>query len=978
MRSRTPSILVAASILATFVMVSSEVGPAPRVVAADGAWTTYRGGAARIGVADSAGPAGSPLELWRVQTQNIINSEPAVVGGVVYIGSNDGSLYALDAATGNEHWHFTTGDAVSSSPAVADGVVYVGSADGNLYAVDATTESERWRSTGAREDASPAVADGVVYSGSANGNLYAVDAGTGATLWSTPLGAEASRSPAVAEGSVYIGSGDSVVHAVDAATGAERWAFQADAGTISTPVVADGVVYECAFEDAANALYALDAATGAERWRFSTESGESVWVPIVDGGMVYTPSSDGRLYALDATTGEVVWQFQTGDVVDSSATLADGVIYMLSNDRHLYALNAASGEELWQLEVDGGADKGPSVVDGIAYFGTQAGTVWAVGEGGPAAAASPVADASARATDTVAEVSTNVLPEMPADDPGPPLWEASGPKLAGSATGNPPVVAPDGNIWVPSSNDSVFWIFAPDGTYLESWGTPGTGDGQFDFTRSDGSEFGDVAFDTDGTFYVADVGNHRIEKFDPGRRFVSAWGSFGQDDGQFSSPNNVATDGRGHIYVGDDGRADVQAFTSDGEFIRSFGSGEGSTDASWFVAVDPVSEDVLVAVDSTVLRYSSDGQLISSMDAPFDQPICLDVDATGNVYVGGDVGRVNEGTPDSVVVVDATGTLVRRLAMTGDCPGVTPDGSLLLIDHYDWDHIEAFGLSPVGTATQPSANAPELEPSLQMLWETALANDGWGVAIDPTGEIWVSTSDSVFEVFDREGNYLRTFGTPGREDGQLDLVNEYGNWGGVAFRPDGGFYVSDTGNQRIQEFDADGDFVRAAGSFGAGDGQFHGPDNIDVDDAGNVYVMDPQREDIQVFDSDLDYLRTFGSGEVGPFFDVDPDGTVYAADEGNMALMAYRPDGSKEAVGSVAGLMSFITGIEHTPQGRTFVASELSGGSVSGPENLAELGPDGTVIHLWPDGGWNFAIDPAGDRVYMVTDKLRAYALPAE
>jgi hypothetical protein len=55
---------------------------------------------------------------------------------VLYAGSSDGHVYALDASNGTELWRFVTGDSVTSSPAVADGVVYIGSADDRLYAFD--------------------------------------------------------------------------------------------------------------------------------------------------------------------------------------------------------------------------------------------------------------------------------------------------------------------------------------------------------------------------------------------------------------------------------------------------------------------------------------------------------------------------------------------------------------------------------------------------------------------------------------------------------------------------------------------------------------------------------------------------------------------------------------------------------------------------------------------------------------------------
>jgi len=70
-----------------------------------------------------------------------VDSSPAVANGIIYVGSRDKNLYAIDAVTGNEKWRFTTGDWVDSSPAVANGIVYVGSNDKNLYAIGANAVS---------------------------------------------------------------------------------------------------------------------------------------------------------------------------------------------------------------------------------------------------------------------------------------------------------------------------------------------------------------------------------------------------------------------------------------------------------------------------------------------------------------------------------------------------------------------------------------------------------------------------------------------------------------------------------------------------------------------------------------------------------------------------------------------------------------------------------------------------------------------
>ncbi len=120
---------------------------------------------------------GDLKEKWAYKTRGQIDSSPAVTGDVVYVGSADGNVYALDAVSGAKKWAFRTGNNVASSPAVVGGVVYVGSADGNVYALDAASGAKKWTyRTGNPVLSSPAVTGGVVYVVSTDGNVYALDA----------------------------------------------------------------------------------------------------------------------------------------------------------------------------------------------------------------------------------------------------------------------------------------------------------------------------------------------------------------------------------------------------------------------------------------------------------------------------------------------------------------------------------------------------------------------------------------------------------------------------------------------------------------------------------------------------------------------------------------------------------------------------------------------------------------------------------
>ena len=80
------------------------------------AQTTFHGNIARTGVYDSAGPTTSATVEWTFKTEGPVIGSPAVAGGVVYIGSSDGHLYAIDQATGQQKWKDDTGEPVVSSP----------------------------------------------------------------------------------------------------------------------------------------------------------------------------------------------------------------------------------------------------------------------------------------------------------------------------------------------------------------------------------------------------------------------------------------------------------------------------------------------------------------------------------------------------------------------------------------------------------------------------------------------------------------------------------------------------------------------------------------------------------------------------------------------------------------------------------------------------------------------------------------------
>jgi outer membrane protein assembly factor BamB len=197
---------------------------------------------------------GSGTLDWRYQTGDASISSPAVVNGVVYVGSNDSYVYALKASSGTLLWRYQTGTFVISSPAVVNGTVYVGSEDSYVYALKASSGTLLWRyQTGNAVRTKPAVVNGVVYIGTDDFNIYALNASGGTLLWRYQTGNFVS-SPAVVNGTVYVGSEDSYVYALNASGGTLLWRYQTGNGVYSTPTMVNGVVYVSSADDSAYAL----------------------------------------------------------------------------------------------------------------------------------------------------------------------------------------------------------------------------------------------------------------------------------------------------------------------------------------------------------------------------------------------------------------------------------------------------------------------------------------------------------------------------------------------------------------------------------------------------------------------------------------------------------------------------------------------------------------------------------------------------
>ncbi|WP_318570646.1 PQQ-binding-like beta-propeller repeat protein [Salinigranum marinum] len=344
---------------------------------------TYHGGPARLGnYPNQQGPSSTPEEVWNLTDGTPLVMQPTIVDGTLYVAFHDGGkLYALEPETGAEQWSATPGGSSGSTwttPTYANGVLYIGTNDYKLHAIDAATGTELWNySTQTNVRSAPAVVDGVVYFGSNDGNMTAVDASTGKELWYyteyQPVLVESN--PAVVDGVVYFGSDADNVTALDADTGAKLWNFSTVDEVQSDPTVVDGTVFigsdSTSGETSGDGqVYALNATDGTKRWNHTMPGDVDAGVAYADG-IVYAGSRGGTLDALNATDGSVEWSV-AGQDFRGAPVIAGGVLYISDfGNSTVHAFDATTGDELWWYDSPtGNLYATPLVWNGSLYYGS--------------------------------------------------------------------------------------------------------------------------------------------------------------------------------------------------------------------------------------------------------------------------------------------------------------------------------------------------------------------------------------------------------------------------------------------------------------------------------------------------------------------------------------------------------------------------------------------------------------------------------
>jgi len=329
--------------------------------------TTAIGGTARL--------EGQSRLHWKFTAEDEIRSTPAVENGILYVGTYDENLYALDAQNGQLLWKFATEGGICSSPTIEGDVLVIGSEDKNVYALDVDQRSVNWLfQTQDRVRSSARIADNLCYIGSDDGHLYCLDMRSGRENWRFRTWKPLRSTPAVSGSLVYAGSEDSYVYAIETMSGTLKWKFQTLRAITSSPLVQDGFLFIGSMD---GHLHCFDAVMGWPIWKFKTNH-YVLGSPRSGLGFIFVGSTDQYLYAIDAKSGRLAWKYQAGGQISSTPALHGELLFFTCIDQSLYCLHARTGKLAWKFRADGMIPGSPVVYERAAYFGATDGSLYAV------------------------------------------------------------------------------------------------------------------------------------------------------------------------------------------------------------------------------------------------------------------------------------------------------------------------------------------------------------------------------------------------------------------------------------------------------------------------------------------------------------------------------------------------------------------------------------------------------------------------
>jgi outer membrane protein assembly factor BamB len=285
--------------------------------------------------------------LWEKKIDAGVSARPLYLDAekLVYVGGDDGAMYALDPVTGKQRWVYHTKGPIQGVPVFDDGALYFTNGENRVYCLDAHDGTWRWQYDREAPEsftihgfAAPLVYGGRVYCGFADGYLATLNAKTGDVIWARSLAGEATRfvdvdsTPVIVDGVLYVTSYSGGVYALEPADGAVKWRFEAEgAGTVR---VADGRIF---FGAAKGGLHCLDD-KGRLVWRQALAAQGGLSTPLLVGDrLLLVSASEGGTYVVDRRRGKLLQFFGPGDGVTAEPVSDGKHVYVLTNAGFFYA-----------------------------------------------------------------------------------------------------------------------------------------------------------------------------------------------------------------------------------------------------------------------------------------------------------------------------------------------------------------------------------------------------------------------------------------------------------------------------------------------------------------------------------------------------------------------------------------------------------------------------------------------------------------
>lgn len=374
--------------------------------------SAFHGGPRHDGVFTTSAPAIARTLTglqWRFPTSGEVIASPVTADGVVYAGSGDGRMYAIDLRSGAEVWRFDCGSPIHSTAALSDTLVVFQDRAGRITALDRRAGTKRWElrtgaalplawgyESGDHFVSSPVITGSTVVVGAADGRVYSLRLADGSLQWSTSLGEPLRSSVAVDREQVIAATMNGRIVSLSRRDGTQQWAFTTEGAGLdsskfgfdrrsiqSSPALTDDTMYAGSRD---GKLYALDRATGTLRWRNDHGTSWVITSVAVANGVVYAASSDAAfVQALDAKSGAELWRTPTGVPVWSSPALTPSAVIVADHAGRIRALDSANGRVLWTFRTAARVLSSPIVAGDLVVVGSSDGGIYAlrIGDGAP-------------------------------------------------------------------------------------------------------------------------------------------------------------------------------------------------------------------------------------------------------------------------------------------------------------------------------------------------------------------------------------------------------------------------------------------------------------------------------------------------------------------------------------------------------------------------------------------------------------------